>query len=194
MGSTSGRIVSSTYLVGQFLVSMPAMGDPRFESTVIYMCNHAADGAMGLIINRPIEDLAFRDILAQLDIKPSRGCDDIRVHRGGPVETSRGFVLHSADYKRDGTLIVADDIALSATTEILRAIAVGDGPTRSLMALGYAGWGEGQLDEEIKRNAWLSVPADPDLLFSEDLSSKWVRALAILGINPAMLSASAGHA
>ena len=194
MGSSSARIVSSSYLVGQFLVSMPAMGDPRFESTVIYMCHHAADGAMGLIVNRPIEDLAFREILAQLDIKPGRGCDEIRVHRGGPVETSRGFVLHSTDYRREGTLIVAEDIALSATTEILRAIASGDGPNRSLMALGYAGWGEGQLDEEIKRNAWLSVPADADLLFSEDLGTKWVRAMGKLGINPAMLSASAGHA
>ncbi len=194
MGSTSGRIISSTYLVGQFLVSMPGMGDPRFESTVTYMCHHAADGAMGLIVNRPIEDLAFSEILSQLDIKPAQGCDEIRVHRGGPVETSRGFVLHSADYKRDGTLIVTDNIALSATTDILRAIASGEGPTRSLMALGYAGWGEGQLDEEIKRNAWLSVPADADLLFSEDLGTKWSRALGKLGINPAMLSASAGHA
>jgi putative transcriptional regulator len=191
---SSGRIVSSTYLVGQFLVSMPGMADPRFESTVIYMCHHAADGAMGLIVNRPIEDLAFPDILAQLDIKPGRGCEDIRVHRGGPVETSRGFVLHSTDYSREGTLKVSDEIALSATTEILRAIATGAGPARSLMALGYAGWGEGQLDEEIKRNAWLSVPADADLLFSDDLGSKWARALGKLGINPAMLSASAGHA
>lgn len=193
MAGTS-RIVSSSYLVGQFLVSMPAMADPRFESTVIYMCHHAADGAMGLIINRPIEDLVFSDILSQLDIKPGRGCEEIRVHRGGPVETSRGFVLHSTDYNREGTLKVSDEIALSATTEILRAIATGDGPMRSLMALGYAGWGEGQLDEEIKRNAWLSVPADSDLLFSDDVSNKWSRALGKLGINPAMLSASAGHA
>jgi putative transcriptional regulator len=191
---TSVRIISSTYLVGQFLVAMPSMTDPRFENTVIYMCHHAADGAMGLIINRTIEDLAFTDILTQLDIKPSSGCDEIRVHRGGPVETSRGFVLHSTDYKRDGTLIVNEDIALSATTEILRAIADGAGPNRSLMALGYAGWGEGQLDDEIKRNAWLNVTADADLLFSEDVGTKWVRALGKLGINPAMLSASAGHA
>ena len=158
------------------------------------MCHHAADGAMGLIINRPIEDLAFNDILSQLDIKPKRGCEEIRVHRGGPVETSRGFVLHSTDYNREGTLKVSDDIALSATTEILRSIASGDGPARSLMALGYAGWGESQLDEEIKRNAWLSVPGDSELLFSEEVGNKWSRALAKLGINPAMLSASAGHA
>jgi len=192
--STDRSILSSSYLVGQFLVSMPGMADPRFENTVIYMCHHAADGAMGLIVNRSIEDLAFRDILTQLDIKPARSCEHIRVHRGGPVETSRGFVLHTADYHREGTLVVSEDIALSATTEVLRAIAVGEGPSRSLMALGYAGWGEGQLDDEIKRNAWLSVPADLDLLFAEDLGSKWVRALGKLGINPAMLSASAGHA
>jgi putative transcriptional regulator len=192
--TTHTRILSSSYLVGQFLVSMPSMADPRFESTVIYMCHHAADGAMGLIINRSIEDLAFTDILGQLGIKGGRSCDDIRVHRGGPVEMSRGFVLHTTDYQRDGTLVVSDDIALSATTEVLRAIAFGEGPTRSLMALGYAGWGEGQLDEEIKNNAWLSVPADTDLLFATDLGSKWSRALGKLGINPAMLSASAGHA
>src|SRR6266581_2906969 len=164
--TANARILSSSYLVGQFLVSMPGMADPRFENTVIYICHHAADGAMGLIVNRSIEDLAFRDILNQLDIKPGRSCDNIRVHRGGPVETSRGFVLHTADYRREGTLVVSDDIALSATTEVLRAIAFDEGPSRSLMALGYAGWGEGQLDEEIKNNAWLSVPADVDLLFA----------------------------
>jgi putative transcriptional regulator len=173
---------------------MPGMADPRFENTVIYMCHHASDGAMGLIVNRSLEDIAFSDILGQLDIKAGRSCDHIRVHRGGPVETSRGFVLHTADYKREGTLIVSDAIALSATTEVLRAIAYGEGPSRSLMALGYAGWGEGQLDEEIKHNAWLSVPADLDLLFSPDLGGKWTGALGKLGINPAMLSASAGHA
>jgi putative transcriptional regulator len=192
--TTSASIISSSYLVGQFLVSMPGMTDPRFENTVIYMCHHATDGAMGIVVNRSIEDLAFTDILGQLGIKGGRSCDDIRVHRGGPVEMSRGFVLHTTDYNREGTLPVSDDIALSATTEILRAIAFGEGPSRSLMALGYAGWGAGQLDDEIKNNGWLSVPADVDLLFAPDLGSKWSRALGKLGINPAMLSASAGHA
>jgi putative transcriptional regulator len=190
----SARILSSSYLVGQFLVAMPGMADPRFENTVIYMCHHAADGAMGIVVNRAIEDLAFTDILGQLGIKGGRSCDEIRVHRGGPVEMSRGFVLHTTDYHREGTLVVNDEVALSATTEVLRAIAFGEGPSRSLMALGYAGWGQGQLDDEIKNNVWLSVPADVELLFALDLGSKWSRALAKLGINPAMLSASAGHA
>ena len=184
----------SPYLASQLLVSMPGMADPRFENAVIYMCHHADDGAMGLIINRSIKDIAFSDVLSQLDIDTGQNCDHIRVHRGGPVETSRGFVLHTADYRREGTLIVNDGIALSATTEILRAIAAGDGPLQSLTALGYAGWGKGQLDEEIKHNTWLSVPADNELLFGEDLGSKWAQALGKLGINPAMLSATAGRA
>jgi len=192
--STRTTVLSSSYLVGQFLVAMPGMADPRFENAVVYMCHHAPDGAMGLIVNRSIDDIAFSDILSQLDIHAGRSLDHIKVHRGGPVETSRGFVLHSGDYKREGTLVVNEEIALSATTEVLRAIAYGEGPSRSLLALGYAGWGEGQLDDEIKHNAWLSVPADPDLLFSDDLDSKWGRTLGKLGINPAMLSASAGHA
>jgi putative transcriptional regulator len=192
--NTHATILSPNYLVGQFLVAMPGMADPRFENTVVYMCHHASDGAMGLIVNRAIDDIAFGDILGQLDIRAGRSLDHIKVHRGGPVETSRGFVLHTADYKREGTLVVNEEIALSATTEVLRAIAYGEGPSRNLLALGYAGWGEGQLDEEIKHNAWLSVPADLDLLFSDDLGSKWGRSLAKLGINPAMLSANAGHA
>jgi len=149
------------------------------------MCHHGEDGAMGLIINRAIEDLAFRDILSQLKIKPGHDCDDIRVHRGGPVETSRGFVLHSADYKRDGTLLVTDDIRAVGNHGDLRAIATGDGPARSLMALGYAAGAKASWTKRSKRNAWLSVPADADLLFSDDIGSKWVRALGILGSIPA---------
>jgi putative transcriptional regulator len=182
------------YLVGQFLAAMPAMADPRFERTVIYMCAHSAEGAMGLIINKPMKDLKVPDILSQLGITISGKCDLIHVHRGGPVETARGFVLHSADYDREGTLKVNSEICLSATTEILRAIASGQGPRRSLMALGYAGWGQGQLDGEIKQNAWLSVPADEDLLFSPESELKWERVLAKIGVSPHLLSGTAGHA
>jgi putative transcriptional regulator len=181
-------------LSGQFLVAMPSMGDPRFEKSVIYMCAHSEDGAMGLIVNQPLEELNFPDILEQIGIEPSPACERIMVHCGGPVETARGFVLHSSDYQMDGTMVVDETVALSATTEILKAIAYGTGPKRCLMALGYAGWGAGQLDEEIKSNAWLSVPADSDLLWSDDCDHKWERALNILGISPAMLSGEAGHA
>ncbi|MCB2108666.1 MAG: YqgE/AlgH family protein [Rhodobacteraceae bacterium] len=185
---------SSDYLTGQFLVAMPAMGDPQFERTVIYLCHHAAEGAMGLIVNKPLTDLKFPDVLEQLKIEPTEPCDRILVHRGGPVDRARGFVLHSTDYDNQGTLKVNDAVALSATTEILRAIANGQGPRHSLMALGYSGWGEGQLDNEIKQNAWLNVPADEDLLFSIDVDKKWERALGKLGISPALLSGTAGHA
>ncbi|MEQ9449440.1 MAG: YqgE/AlgH family protein [Rhodospirillaceae bacterium] len=187
---------SPGYMAGQFLVAMPGMADPRFDRTVIYMCAHSPDEAMGIVVNKPAEDLRFADILEQLDIKPrTPSCSEIYVHRGGPVGMRRGFVLHSTDYyQEDGTMKVSDDIALSATTEILRAIAEGSGPDHYLMALGYAGWGPGQLDEEIKRNAWLNVPADANLLFSPDYANKWDLVLAKLGISPHMLSGQAGHA
>ncbi len=187
---------ASGYLVGQFLVAMPSMADPRFERSVIYVCAHSSEEAMGLIVNKPVDDLSFSDILSQLNIKPrSPACSEIFVHRGGPVGVQRGFVLHSTDYyQEDGTLKVSGDVALSATTEILRAIAEGSGPNHYFMALGYAGWGPGQLDEEIKNNAWLNVPADADILFSPDCEKKWDSALAKLGISAHMLSADAGHA
>jgi len=193
MGS-SKKASASGYLAGQFLVAMPAMADPRFERSVIYLCAHSADGAMGLIVNKPMKDIKLPEILGQLGIETKSGCDKIQIHRGGPVETARGFVLHSADYDRDGTLKVDSDICLSATTDILRAIASGDGPRQSLMALGYSGWGRGQLDEEIKQNAWLNVPGDEALLFSEDFELKWERVLAKIGVSPHLLSGEAGHA
>ena len=186
---------TSGYLTGQLLVAMPTMADPRFHRTVIYVCAHSAEGAMGLIVNKPLNDLRFTDILGQLKITPrSNTCSQIHVHRGGPVEVQRGFVLHSADYQKTGTVIVDDDIALSATTEILKDIADGYGPNRNLMALGYAGWGPSQLDEEIKRNAWLSVPADAGILFSDGYDHKWDMALARLGIAAHRLSTQVGHA
>jgi putative transcriptional regulator len=192
--AASKKPVETGYMVGQFLVAMPAMADPRFERSVIYVCAHSAEGAMGLIVNKPLKDIKLLEILGQLGIEAKIGMDKIHVHRGGPVETARGFVLHSADYERDGTLKVNSDICLSATTEILRAIASGEGPERSLMALGYSGWGSGQLDDEIKQNAWLNVPADPELLFSEDFDAKWQRVMAKIGVSPALLSGVAGHA
>jgi putative transcriptional regulator len=192
----SQKTSSSGYLAGQFLIAMPTMADPRFERAVIYMCAHSSDEAMGLIINKPVEDLSFADLLTQLDITPQAPvCSEIFVHQGGPVGVRRGFVLHSTDYYQDdGTMKVSDSIALSATTEILRAIAEGNGPDSYLMALGYAGWGPGQLDEEIKNNAWLCVPADVGILFSPDCNKKWDLALGKLGIAPHMLSTQAGSA
>ena len=192
--STPKKSIGSGYLVGQFLAAMPAMTDPRFERSVIYICAHSAEGAMGLVVNKPMKDIQLPEILGQLGIETKTGCEKIQIHRGGPVETARGFVLHSSDYEREGTLKVNSEICLSATTEILRAIASGEGPERSLMALGYSGWGGGQLDEEIKQNAWLNIPGDEQLLFSEDFDAKWQRALAKIGVSPHLLSGVAGHA
>lgn len=185
---------SQGYLTGQLLIAMPQMRDPRFTRTVIYMCAHNAEGAMGLVVNRLMDSLSFDELLEQLDITDSNPANEIRVHFGGPVESSRGFVLHSADYRRDGTLSVDNSVALTATVDILRSIAEGDGPHKSLLALGYAGWGPGQLDSEIQANAWLTVPADMDLVFDGDLETKWDRALAKLGVHSAMFLGDAGHA
>ena len=190
----SGNSLDDSYLVGQLLVAMPGMQDERFAKTVIYMCAHNAEGAMGLVVNRSLDALSFPDLLEQLEIDTSTTMDDVDVLFGGPVETGRGFVLHSPDYLQEGTMVVADGVALTATVEILRAIASGNGPQRHLLALGYAGWGPGQLDSEIKANGWLNVGADDGLVFDSNLNTKWNRAMSKLGIDPSMLSESAGHA
>ena len=182
------------YLAGQLLVAMPQMLDERFAKTVIYMCAHTEDGAMGLVVNKVMENIDFPDLLDQLGLSPSPTGDDIRGHFGGPVESGRGFVLHSSDYVQDATMVIDEQIAMTATTDILRDIAEGDGPRNSLLALGYAGWGPGQLDTEIQANGWLSVPADSSLVFNLDPQAVWQGALAKLGIDVSMLSGDAGHA
>ncbi len=182
------------FLSGQLLIAMPGMQDERFAKTVIYMCAHTPEGAMGLVLNQALDSLTFPDLLEQLGIEEEIGATDVRVHVGGPVEAGRGFVLHSADYSQEATLPVDDGIALTATVDILKAIARGRGPRKSLLGLGYAGWGPGQLDDEIKANGWLQAPADPELVFDLNLDNKWERAIGKLGIDPRMLSDEAGHA
>jgi putative transcriptional regulator len=192
---TQKHRIRDTSLAGQLLVAMPGMTDPRFAKSVVYVCAHSSEGAMGLVVNRVFEALTFPALLDQLGIDDQRGMEKpIHVLFGGPVETGRGFVLHSLDYRRDGTLVVDDSVALTATIDILRAIASGKGPRRHLLALGYAGWGPGQLDSEFRANGWLTVDADDDLVFDSDLDSKWTRAMAKIGIDPRMLSDTAGHA
>ncbi len=190
------------YLDGQLLIAMPGMADSRFDRSVIYVCAHSADGAMGIVLNQPAGNISFPDLLQQLDIisddqailLPS-GVDEMTVHRGGPVETGRGFVLHSPDYFiENSTLPIQDNVCLTATVEILKAIVDGDGPRNALLALGYAGWGAGQLEDEIQANGWLNCPADPGLIFGPDLDGKYDNALRKLGIAPGMLSSEAGHA
>ena len=182
------------YLTGRFLIAMPGMQDDRFQQTLIYICAHGPEGAMGLVVNKPLDSISFPDLLEQLDIPIPPVGEGIDVLFGGPVEAGRGFVLHSPDYMHDATMVVDDGIALTATVDVLRAIADGSGPRQRLLALGYAGWDSGQLDDEIKANGWLSVDADPKLLFDTDVSKKWERAMAKIGIDPLMLSDKAGHA
>lgn len=181
-------------LTGQLLVAMPQMQDHRFVRSVIYLCAHNREGAMGLVINKLIGSLTLPELLDQLEIPTGGIVGQPRVHFGGPVESGRGFVLHSADYTEKESLVVGDNLALTATLDILRAIGRGGGPRKSLLALGYAGWGPGQLDGELQSNGWLHAPADEDLLFDAELDSKWQRALAKLGVDLSMLSSDAGHA
>ncbi len=192
----SDEVASEGYLAGQILIAMPSMSDPRFARTVIYVCAHNADGAMGLVLNRLISSITFKDLLDELKVEEP-ACDEAAgpaIHFGGPVETGRGFVLHSADYVGPDSMPLTGTFALTATVDILKAIAAGQGPQQHLLALGYAGWGPGQLDGELQENAWLSVEADPDLVFDGELDDKWERALAKLGISASLLSPEAGHA
>ena len=185
---------TSTYFSGQLLVAMPAMPDPRFSQSVIYICAHNEDGAMGLVINRAMPDVTFPDLLDQLGIELHDPAAAIRIHAGGPVESGRGFVLHSPDYVHESTLVVNGQMALTDTVDIVKAIAEGRGPEQSLLALGYAGWGPGQLENEILENGWLSMNAAPELVFELNPDRKWEGALHSLGIDALMLSEDAGHA
>jgi len=187
-------------LSGSILISMPAMGDPRFDRSVVLICAHSPEGAMGLIVNKPAADMNFATLLDHLGIARAPQGRDICVHLGGPVERGRGFVLHSPDWQpategaASGTMPVAGGYAMTATTDILQALARGDGPAQALLALGYAGWGPGQLESEIARNDWLTATPEPGLIFAADDGAKWGAALRGMGIDPLLLSATAGHA
>jgi putative transcriptional regulator len=196
------RSLGRGYLDGQFLIAMPGMQDKRFQRTVVYVCAHSPDGAMGIMINQAAPQITFRDLLVQLDIIPEGpeirlpgAIGRMQVHRGGPVETGRGFVLHSSDYFiENSTLPIDEHICLTATLEILKAIAVGNGPESAMLALGYAGWAPGQLEGEIQANGWLHCPAIPEMIFDADLDGKYDRVMLSLGVDPARLSSNAGHA
>lgn len=183
------------HLDGKLLIAMPSMGDPRFVKSVIFVCAHSEDGAMGLIVNKPARDLVFHDLLEQLNLTVKDQSREIHVHLGGPVEHGRGFVLHSPDYEsEESTLVVDETFSMTATVDILEALSRGDGPRDCLLALGYSGWGPGQLEGEIQANGWLTCDATSDLVFNESDGGKWVAALASLGISPSFLSAEGGQA
>jgi putative transcriptional regulator len=186
---------SIRFLDGQLLIAMPGMGDLRFERSVIFLCAHSAEGAMGLIVNKPAPELSFADLLAQLKIPATIDLHGTRVHFGGPVEHGRGFVLHTADYAvEESSLHVSDAFSMTATVDILQDMARGTGPRQALLALGYSGWGPGQLEAEIQANGWLTAPADVELVFGIEDSAKWGAALRSISIDPRLLSAEGGRA
>ena len=190
------------YLDGQMLIAMPSMRDERFSRSLIYVCAHSSDGAMGIIVNQIAANVNFPDLLVQLEVIPAadviqlpQRAGSVKVLKGGPVETGRGFVLHSADFFiENSTLPIDDGICLTATLDILKAIARGDGPASAVLALGYAGWAPGQLENEIQGNGWLHCAADSDLIFGTDIGGKYELALKKIGIDLGMLSSEAGHA
>ena len=182
-------------LTGKFLIAMPGIGDPRFENALVYLCAHSEDGTMGLIVNRQSDDVVIDDVLDQLEIK---ACDDmpaLAVHFGGPVEMGRGFVLHEAAYQDgDATMVVDENFAMTASQDILKDIARGQGPERRIFCLGYAGWGPQQLEDEISANGWLTCDASKDIVFKLPDARKWEATLKTLGVSPEFLSGAAGHA
>jgi putative transcriptional regulator len=199
---SQGKGPKRGYLDGQMLIAMPTMGDERFSRSVIYVCAHSSEGAMGIVVNQPASNISFPDLLVQLEVIPAadliqlpQRAGGVKVLKGGPVETGRGFVLHSADFFiENSTLPIDEGICLTATLDILKAIARGDGPASAVLALGYAGWAPGQLETEIHQNGWLHCSADPELIFGPDTDGKYTKALKKIGIDLGMLSSEAGHA
>src|SRR5215213_1620187 len=190
------------FLDGQMLIASPGMQDERFSRSLIYMCAHSSEGAMGIVVNQPAPNISFPDLLVKLDVIPKAekiqlpsSAGDVTVLKGGPVETERGFVLHSADFFiENSTLPIDEGVCLTATLDILKAIARGKGPESAVLALGYAGWAPGQLENEIQSNGWLHCAADPDLIFGTDIEGKYMRALRKIGIEIGNLSSEVGHA
>ena len=184
----------SNFLTGQLLIAMPDMSDPRFTQSVIFICEHNEEGAMGLVINKKLGEVTLKELLTQVGKPPVDVEGAINIHFGGPVETEKGFMLHSTDTTFDNSLLFNNNIALTATTDILRHMAHGEGPAHSVFVLGYAGWEPDQLEDELKSNAWLTTDADADLLFRTNNDDKWKKALAKLGITPEALASIAGNA
>lgn len=188
-------------LCGKFLIAMPGMGDTRFDRSVIYICAHTHEGAMGFIINQIMEAPSVSEFLHQLEIITEAEQANLpktianqEIYVGGPVEPGRGFVIHTPEFQSDSTLSISDNVRLTATLEVLRAIATGKGPQKVIMALGYSGWSAGQLEDEISSNGWLTVDADEAILFNKDHKRKYTDSLALLGIDETLLSSDAGHA
>jgi putative transcriptional regulator len=198
----AGSGAARGFLDGQMLIASPGMQDERFSRTLIYLCAHSSEGAMGIVVNQPAANISFPDLLVKLDVMPKAdkiqlppSAGDVTVLKGGPVETERGFVLHSADFFiEDSTLPIDEGVCLTATLDILKAIARGNGPVSAILALGYAGWSPGQLENELQHNGWLHCSPDPELIFGADIGTKYDRAMQKIGVRPGMLSSDIGHA
>lgn len=194
IANTQESTTLGPYLEGQLLLAMPGIGDARFDRTMIYLCSHSKDGAMGLVLNRSFQGMNFAGLLGQLNMTVPAVMPSVAIHAGGPVEPGRGFVLHSDDYFRDGSRRISDGMVLTATIDLLMAIATNQGPRQALVCLGYAGWGAGQLDRELTINGWLTARATPELVYDVPMAKKWPMALASLGVSVSALSGTAGHA
>lgn len=184
----------SGYLAGQFLLAMPHLQDPRFEKAVIYICGHDTNGAMGLVVNKHLGDLTLKGLLEYLNLSHESIKRDLPIFFGGPIDSGRGFILHSDDFSHPGTVPLGNHISLTATVDILQSIAEGNGPKDCLLAMGYVGWGPNQLDSDLHSNKWLQVEADPELLFHTPIEKKWEKAIAKLGVTPESLSEEFGQA
>lgn len=194
MVEASSQTFTRGFLTGKILIAMPYLQDPRFSQSVIYICGHDDTGAMGLIINKPLLTVTFKELLEQMDIPVMADSPNFPVHYGGPIEIGRGFVLHTTDYLTETSVIINGDFALTATLEVLRAMSHNRGPVQGLLALGYVGWSEMQVEKEIQDNGWIVIDATPDLVFNQDFDEMWRLAMSSIGVNPDIISLDIGHA
>ncbi len=194
MVESTSQTFTRGFLTGKLLIAMPYLPDPRFSQSVIYMCGHDETGAMGLIINKPLLTVTFKELVEQMDIPVLSDTPDFPVHYGGPIEIGRGFVLHTTDYLTESSVIINGDFALTATLEILRAMSTHRGPIQALLALGYVGWSELQVEKEIQDNGWIVIDATPDLVFKQDFDDLWRFAMSSIGVDPDNISLDIGHA
>lgn len=194
MVETSSQTFTRGFLTGKLLIAMPYLPDPRFNQSVIYICGHDDTGAMGLIINKPLLTVTFKELVEQMDISVMSETPNFPVHYGGPIEIGRGFVLHTTDYLTETSVIINEEFALTATLEILRAMSTQRGPIQGLLALGYVGWSEMQVEKEIQENGWIVIDANPDLVFKQDFEDMWRFAMSSIGVNPDIISLDIGHA
>jgi putative transcriptional regulator len=194
ISESSQQLYSRGFLTGKLLIAMPYLPDPRFNQSVIYVCGHDETGAMGLVVNKPLYTVTFKELIEQMNLPAHNDMPDFPIHYGGPVEIGRGFVLHTIDYLTETSVIINGEFALTATLEVLRAMSSGRGPKNTILALGYVGWDEQQLEKEIQENGWIVIEPTPELVFSDDFDDMWRSAMLSIGVDPNNITLDAGHA